>query len=78
MKARARPLDLRDRAVTVMGLGLFGGGAAVARWLCARGARVTVTDLRSAADLVWSESALRRSGLASRSRRMPNSSSPTC
>jgi UDP-N-acetylmuramoylalanine--D-glutamate ligase len=32
--------------VTVMGLGLFGGGSAVARWLVSRGARVTVTDLR--------------------------------
>ena len=29
-----------------MGLGLFGGGAAVARYLAERGARVTVTDLR--------------------------------
>ncbi len=37
--------------VTVMGLGLFGGGAAVARWLAGRRARVTVTDLRSAAEL---------------------------
>jgi UDP-N-acetylmuramoylalanine--D-glutamate ligase len=37
--------------VTVMGLGLFGGGAAVARWLVGQGARVTVTDLRSAAEL---------------------------
>ena len=34
-----------------MGLGLFGGGAAVARFLERRGARVTVTDLRSATEL---------------------------
>ncbi len=34
-----------------MGLGLFGGGVAVAKWLVTRGARVTVTDLRTPADL---------------------------
>lgn len=32
--------------VTVMGLGLFGGGAGAARYFAARGDRVTVTDLR--------------------------------
>lgn len=37
--------------VTVLGLGTFGGGAAVARFLAEHGARVTVTDLRSEADL---------------------------
>jgi len=36
---------LRDRSVLVMGLGRFGGGIGVTRWLCAQGARVTVTDL---------------------------------
>jgi UDP-N-acetylmuramoylalanine--D-glutamate ligase len=47
-----------------MGLGLFGGGASVARFLARRGALVTVTDLRSAAEL---EPALRElSGLALR------------
>lgn len=30
--------------VTVMGLGRFGGGVGVTRWLAARGARLTVTD----------------------------------
>ncbi len=43
--------DLAGRSVTVMGLGLFGGGAAVSRWLAAQGAQVTVTDLRTDADL---------------------------
>lgn len=37
--------------MTVMGLGLFGGGATVARFLAGRGARVTVTDLRREAEL---------------------------
>lgn len=35
----------RDKRVTVMGLGRFGGGVGVARWLAALGARVLVTDL---------------------------------
>jgi UDP-N-acetylmuramoylalanine--D-glutamate ligase len=33
--------------VTVMGLGVFGGGAGVARFMVDQGARVTITDLRS-------------------------------
>jgi len=39
--------EFRGRRVTVAGLGLFGGGAAVARWLVREGAHVTVTDLRT-------------------------------
>lgn len=42
---------LEGRRVTVMGLGLFGGGLGVARYLCRAGARVTVTDQKSAHDL---------------------------
>ncbi len=41
-----------------MGLGLFGGGVGVARFLCARGAHVTVTDLRGETDLRESIAAL--------------------
>ena len=37
--------------VTVMGLGLFGGGVGATRWLLKQGARVTVTDLKSSAEL---------------------------
>ena len=37
---------VRGKRVTVMGLGLFGGGAGVARFLARRGADVVVTDLR--------------------------------
>ncbi|HEY7116872.1 MAG TPA: UDP-N-acetylmuramoyl-L-alanine--D-glutamate ligase, partial [Tepidisphaeraceae bacterium] len=36
--------QLRNQRVTVMGLGRFGGGIAVARWLANQGARVLVTD----------------------------------
>lgn len=44
-------IDVAGLPVTVMGLGLFGGGATVARHLARRGARVTVTDQRNAAEL---------------------------
>lgn len=37
--------------VTVMGLGRFGGGVAAVRFLCDRGARVTVTDRRNEHEL---------------------------
>jgi len=42
---------LKGKRVTVMGLGLFGGGVGIARWLNRIGARVTVTDLRKPAEL---------------------------
>jgi UDP-N-acetylmuramoylalanine--D-glutamate ligase len=35
---------LKDKRVTVAGLGTFGGGVAAARWLVGQGARVLVTD----------------------------------
>jgi len=41
------PMWFRGRRALVMGLGLFGGGAAVTRFLARLGADVTVTDLRS-------------------------------
>ena len=37
--------------ILVAGLGLHGGGVATVRWLVRHGARVTVTDLRSAEQL---------------------------
>jgi UDP-N-acetylmuramoylalanine--D-glutamate ligase len=39
------------KRVTVAGLGRFGGGIAVTRWLCSQGASVLVTDLDSAENL---------------------------
>lgn len=39
------------KRITVMGLGRFGGGAGVVRWLCSQGARVLLTDLQSENDL---------------------------
>jgi UDP-N-acetylmuramoylalanine--D-glutamate ligase len=51
-------LDLDGRRVTVQGLGLFGGGVGVARFLARRGARVTITDTRSAEELAPAIAAL--------------------
>jgi UDP-N-acetylmuramoylalanine--D-glutamate ligase len=43
--------DFSGKKVTVMGLGLFGGGVGVTRFLARQGAQVAVTDLKSAAEL---------------------------
>lgn len=51
--------DYGGRAVTVMGLGLFGGGTTVARFLARHGARVTATDTRSEKELAPALEALR-------------------
>jgi len=37
----------KNKKILVMGLGLHGGGIAVAKWLFSHGARVTVTDLKT-------------------------------
>ena len=42
---------LKNKKVLVMGLGLLGGGVATPKWLVRHGAKVTVTDLKSRADL---------------------------
>ncbi|MCH7492528.1 UDP-N-acetylmuramoyl-L-alanine--D-glutamate ligase [Patescibacteria group bacterium] len=39
-------MDLRNKQVTVMGLGSHGGGVSVAAWLVQKGAYVLVTDLK--------------------------------
>ncbi len=36
--------NLTGKKVTVVGLGRFGGGIGVTRWLCSQGAKVTVSD----------------------------------
>jgi UDP-N-acetylmuramoylalanine--D-glutamate ligase len=50
---------LEGRKVTVMGLGLFGGGVGVTRFLVKSGARVTVTDQKGESDLRESVQELR-------------------
>ncbi|HYE60588.1 MAG TPA: UDP-N-acetylmuramoyl-L-alanine--D-glutamate ligase [Phycisphaerales bacterium] len=37
--------EFDSRKITVMGLGRFGGGAGVTRWLCSQGAQVLLTDI---------------------------------
>jgi UDP-N-acetylmuramoylalanine--D-glutamate ligase len=43
--------DLDSKKVTVMGLGRFGGGAGVTRWLASQGAQILLTDLEPAEKL---------------------------
>ncbi|MBT6225386.1 MAG: UDP-N-acetylmuramoyl-L-alanine--D-glutamate ligase, partial [Candidatus Scalindua sp.] len=43
--------SFKGKKVTVMGLGLFGGGVGAVRYLASQGADVTVTDLKSAEEL---------------------------
>jgi UDP-N-acetylmuramoylalanine--D-glutamate ligase len=50
---------LQGKRVTVMGLGLFGGGLGVARFLVRSGAKVTITDAKSETDLRESVDQLR-------------------
>lgn len=50
---------LKDKRVLVFGLGVHGGGIGVAKWLVKQGARVTVTDLKTAEQLQSSLDALR-------------------
>jgi UDP-N-acetylmuramoylalanine--D-glutamate ligase len=54
-------LNLHGKNILVMGLGRFGGGVGVTRFLAARGARVTVTDLAPADQL--KDSAAKLAGL---------------
>ncbi len=48
---RQSPESLQGRRVTVVGLGRFGGGVGVTRWLVGQGARVTVSDQADQASL---------------------------
>lgn len=40
-------MDLRNKKITVMGLGLHGGGLGVTKWLAQQGAKLLVTDLKT-------------------------------
>ncbi|MBI5303112.1 MAG: UDP-N-acetylmuramoyl-L-alanine--D-glutamate ligase [Chloroflexi bacterium] len=51
-------IDLLNKRVLVLGLGVHGGGLGVAKWLVTQGARVTVTDLKRADELQSSLKAL--------------------
>lgn len=54
----ARPTEVAGKNVLVVGLGRFGGGVGVTRWLVESDARVTVTDLADAAALAESINSL--------------------
>jgi UDP-N-acetylmuramoylalanine--D-glutamate ligase len=54
-----RVRDLEGKRVTVMGLGRFGGGIGVTRWLAGQGARVLVTDREPAEKLERSVAQIR-------------------
>ncbi|MDI6760065.1 MAG: UDP-N-acetylmuramoyl-L-alanine--D-glutamate ligase [Candidatus Brocadiaceae bacterium] len=49
----------KGKKITVMGLGLFGGGAGLTRFLVTHGARVTVTDLKKTSQLAPSLESLK-------------------
>src|SRR6188474_2903891 len=51
---RAMPRSLEGLRITVMGLGRFGGGVGVTRWLAGQGATVLVTDKEPAERLAES------------------------
>jgi UDP-N-acetylmuramoylalanine--D-glutamate ligase len=51
--------DLAGKRVTVMGLGRFGGGIGVTRWLCSQGADVLVTDKDTPEELADSVAQIR-------------------
>jgi UDP-N-acetylmuramoylalanine--D-glutamate ligase len=54
------PTTWRGRRATIMGLGSFGGGVGLTRYLVSQGAEVTVTDLQHAEALAASVQALHR------------------
>lgn len=43
--------NFKDKKITVMGLGLHGGGLCTTKWLAEQGAKILVTDLKSKAEL---------------------------
>lgn len=44
-------MNLQNKKVLLMGLGILGGGVATAKWLLKRGALLTITDMKSEEDL---------------------------
>ena len=62
------PEDIRDKHITVMGLGLNGGGEASVRFFLSHGAYVTVTDMKSREELEPTILALSADKMLDRSR----------
>jgi len=53
-------MNLKNKKVLVMGLGIIGGGLDTVKWLVARGAKVTVTDLKEKYELAPSLKKLKK------------------
>ncbi|MBI3329837.1 MAG: UDP-N-acetylmuramoyl-L-alanine--D-glutamate ligase [Nitrospinae bacterium] len=53
-----KPPSFSGKRITIMGLGFFGGAIGLAKYLVGQGARVTVTDMKSEAELRDSVEAL--------------------
>lgn len=45
-------LNLKNKKITIMGLGLHGGGLGVTKWLAQKSARILVTDLKTKSQLL--------------------------
>lgn len=45
-------MNLRDKKVLLVGLGILGGGVATAKWLLRQGATLTITDIKDEKDLL--------------------------
>ena len=58
MDGRTLGMKFKDLRVTVVGLGRFGGGIGVTRWLCGQGAKVTISDKAKKEELTESIRAL--------------------
>ena len=57
-------MDVNNKRITVVGLGLMSGGAAVAQYLANQGARVTVTDSADSEALACEVAKLKESPVA--------------
>ncbi len=57
------PADFQGLRVLIFGLGSFGGGMGAARYFLERGARVSITDLRSADEMAAARDTLAESGV---------------
>ena len=45
-------MNIENKKVILVGLGILGGGVATAKWLCEKGAKLLITDLRDANYLI--------------------------
>ena len=64
----ATPADIAEKRITVMGLGLNGGGEAAVRFLVQHGADVTVTDMKTEEQLAPTLASLRGDAALDQSR----------